>query len=197
MPSSSARPATPALPTSRQNGSSGSRASAATGRSNSSTCATSTCRSSTRRPRTSGRRARTRRPSPGRKPSPRFDGFIFVTAEYNRSITGALKNALDQAYREWIHKPAAILGYGSTGGARAVEHLRTHRHRAADGPGAHGVHIMGADLMKVHPMGGVGAPISEIEDAHPAERQGDARRPRLVDPRHDGRPRRDAERAAA
>src|SRR4051794_459927 len=38
-----------------------------------------------------------------------FDGFIFVVAEYNRSITGALKNALDHAYKEWIHKPAAIL----------------------------------------------------------------------------------------
>ena len=34
-----------------------------------------------------------------------FDGFIFVTAEYNRSITGALKNALDQAYKQWITSP--------------------------------------------------------------------------------------------
>ena len=46
-----------------------------------------------------------------------FDGFIFVTAEYNRSITGALKNALDQAYKEWVHKPAAVVAYGSTGGS--------------------------------------------------------------------------------
>jgi NAD(P)H-dependent FMN reductase len=38
-----------------------------------------------------------------------FDGFIFVTAEYNRSIPGALKNALDQAYKEWNRKPAAVL----------------------------------------------------------------------------------------
>ena len=53
-----------------------------------------------------------------------FDGFIFVTAEYNRSITGALKNALDQAYKESIHKPAAVLAYGATGGTRAAEHLR-------------------------------------------------------------------------
>ena len=33
-----------------------------------------------------------------------FDGYIFVVAEYNRSITGVLKNALDQAYVEWANK---------------------------------------------------------------------------------------------
>ena len=38
-----------------------------------------------------------------------FDGFFFVVAEYNRSITGALKNALDQAYNEWNRKPAAAV----------------------------------------------------------------------------------------
>jgi NAD(P)H-dependent FMN reductase len=92
-----------------------------------------------------------------------FDGFIFVTAEYNRSITGALKNALDQAYKEWIHKPAAVLGYGSTGGARAAEHLRTIAIELQMVPVRSGVHIMGADLMKVHPMGENG-PISGIED---------------------------------
>ena len=53
-----------------------------------------------------------------------FDGYIFVTAEYNRSITGALKNALDQAYVNWNKKPFGAVGYGSVGGARAVEHLR-------------------------------------------------------------------------
>ena len=36
----------------------------------------------------------------------RFDGFIFVVAEYNHSITGVLKNALDEAYNEW--EPQAI-----------------------------------------------------------------------------------------
>jgi NAD(P)H-dependent FMN reductase len=53
-----------------------------------------------------------------------LDGYLFVTAEYNRSITGALKNALDWAYREYNRKPAAYLGYGGVGGARAVEQLR-------------------------------------------------------------------------
>ncbi len=53
-----------------------------------------------------------------------FDGFIFITAEYNNSITAALKNALDYAYPEWNRKAAAYFSYGSAGGARAVQHLR-------------------------------------------------------------------------
>jgi NAD(P)H-dependent FMN reductase len=53
-----------------------------------------------------------------------FDSYIFVTAEYNHSVTGALKNALDQAYVEWIRKPMGAIGYGGLGAARAVEHLR-------------------------------------------------------------------------
>ncbi len=53
-----------------------------------------------------------------------MDGFVFVTAEYNRSIPGVLKNALDYAYHEFNRKPAAFLGYGGVGAARAVEQLR-------------------------------------------------------------------------
>lgn len=54
-----------------------------------------------------------------------FDGFVFVTPEYNHSTSGALKNALDFLYREWNDKAAAFVSYGSAGGVRAVEHLRT------------------------------------------------------------------------
>jgi NAD(P)H-dependent FMN reductase len=53
-----------------------------------------------------------------------FDGFVFVTPEYNHSTSGALKNAIDFLYREWNDKAAAFVGYGSVGGARAVEQLR-------------------------------------------------------------------------
>ena len=53
-----------------------------------------------------------------------FDGYIFITAEYNHSISGALKNALDYAYAEFNRKPAAFVGYGGVGGARAVQQLR-------------------------------------------------------------------------
>lgn len=53
-----------------------------------------------------------------------FDGFVFVTPEYNHSTSGALKNAIDFLYAEWNNKAAGFVGYGSLGGARAVEHLR-------------------------------------------------------------------------
>lgn len=53
-----------------------------------------------------------------------FDGFIFVTAEYNHSIPAVLKNAMDYAYTEFNRKPAAFIGYGGVGGARAIEQLR-------------------------------------------------------------------------
>lgn len=54
-----------------------------------------------------------------------FDAYIVIAAEYNRGPTGALKNALDYAYNEWNKKPVAFVGYGSVGGARAIEQLRT------------------------------------------------------------------------
>lgn len=53
-----------------------------------------------------------------------LDGYLFVTAEYNHSIPAVLKNALDHAYTEFNKKPAAFVGYGGVGGARAVEQLR-------------------------------------------------------------------------
>ena len=53
-----------------------------------------------------------------------LDGFVFIVQEYNHSITGALKNALDSAQAQWNNKAAGIVSYGSTGGARAAEHLR-------------------------------------------------------------------------
>lgn len=53
-----------------------------------------------------------------------LDGFVFIVQEYNHSITGALKNALDLARDAWNNKAAGIVSYGSTGGARAAEHLR-------------------------------------------------------------------------
>jgi len=53
-----------------------------------------------------------------------FDAFVFVTPEYNRGPSGALKNAIDFLYREWNNKAAGFVGYGSAGGTRAVEQLR-------------------------------------------------------------------------
>ncbi|MGC5629276.1 NADPH-dependent FMN reductase [Georgenia sp. Z1344] len=53
-----------------------------------------------------------------------YDGFVFVTPEYNHSTTAALKNALDYLYREWHDKACGFVSYGINGGVRAVEHLR-------------------------------------------------------------------------
>ncbi len=53
-----------------------------------------------------------------------FDGYIFVTPEYNHSTSSALKNALDYLYNEWTNKAAGFVSYGAIGGARAVESLR-------------------------------------------------------------------------
>src|SRR5215813_14190742 len=53
-----------------------------------------------------------------------FDGFVFVTPEYNHGTSGALKNAIDFLFKEWNNKAAGFISYGSAGGARAVEHLR-------------------------------------------------------------------------
>lgn len=53
-----------------------------------------------------------------------FDGFIFITGEYNHSVTPALANALSYLNAEWANKAAGIVGYGSAFGVRAVEHLR-------------------------------------------------------------------------
>ena len=92
----------------------------------------------------------------------RFDGYIFVVAEYNHSITGALKNALDQAYKEWNRKPFTAIAYGSVGGARAVEHLRAIGVELQMVSTHAAVHIGGGDFIAVFPGGG-NKPIEEIE----------------------------------
>ena len=53
-----------------------------------------------------------------------FDGFVFVTPEYNHSIPASLKNAIDYLFAEWNDKAAGFVSYGVHGGTRAVEHLR-------------------------------------------------------------------------
>ena len=74
------------------------------------------------------------------------DGFIVVAPEYNRSVGGAMKNAFDWVYPEWNRKAVGFVGYGSTGGARAVEHMRNIAVELQMAPVRQGVHIMW-DLM--------------------------------------------------
>lgn len=75
-----------------------------------------------------------------------YDGFLFLVAEYNHAPTAVLKNALDYAYPEWRRKPAALVGYGGVGGARAVEQLRLILVELQMAPLRHAVHIAGADF---------------------------------------------------
>jgi NAD(P)H-dependent FMN reductase len=53
-----------------------------------------------------------------------YDGFVFVTPEYNHGVPAALKNAVDVIYPEWNHKAVAFVAYGADGGVRAVEQWR-------------------------------------------------------------------------
>jgi NAD(P)H-dependent FMN reductase len=92
----------------------------------------------------------------------KYDGYIFVVAEYNRSITGVLKNALDQAYKEWNRKPFTAIGYGGAGAARAIEHLRSIAVELQMVSTHAAVHIGGGDFMALHPMFG-NKPIEEVE----------------------------------
>lgn len=92
----------------------------------------------------------------------RFDGFIFVVAEYNHSLTGALKNALDQAYKEWSRKPFTAIGYGGVGAARAIEHLRAIAVELQMVSTHAAVHIGGSDFFTVFPAVG-NQPIKTIE----------------------------------
>jgi NAD(P)H-dependent FMN reductase len=53
-----------------------------------------------------------------------FDAYVFVTPEYNHGTSGALKNAIDFLYHEWVNKAAGFVGYGGASGTRGVENLR-------------------------------------------------------------------------
>lgn len=78
-----------------------------------------------------------------------MDGFIFITAEYNRTIPAVLKNAIDYVFAEWARKPAAYLGYGNTGAARAIEHLRNVCVELQMAPMRVGVHLGREPLLAV------------------------------------------------
>lgn len=70
-----------------------------------------------------------------------LDAFVFITAEYNHGISAVLKNALDYAYKEYNRKPAAFVGYGNAGGARAVEQLRANLVELQVAPSKFAVHL--------------------------------------------------------
>ena len=94
-----------------------------------------------------------------------FDGYIFVVAEHNHSVSASLKNAMDQANVEWAHKPMGAIAYGSMGGARALEHLRGIAVELQMVPVRNAVHIGGGDFWRVHPAMGGSGNLADIEAA--------------------------------
>lgn len=53
-----------------------------------------------------------------------FDGFVFITPEYNGHTSSVLKNAIDYLHAEWSDKAVGIVSYGLSGGAGASGQLR-------------------------------------------------------------------------
>lgn len=53
------------------------------------------------------------------------DVVVILVAEYNYSYTAVLKNAIDWVYKEWTDKPVAFVGYGWSGGSKAIGELRS------------------------------------------------------------------------
>tara|TARA_R110002020_G_scaffold21095_13_gene71669 strand:+ start:3035 stop:3709 length:675 start_codon:yes stop_codon:yes gene_type:complete len=92
-----------------------------------------------------------------------YDGYMFVVAEYNRSVTGALKNALDQDYVGWNKKPMGMIAYGTMGGARAAEHLRLIAVELQMVPVRSAVHIGGSDFYRVIPNNPNMEPMAALE----------------------------------
>jgi len=76
-----------------------------------------------------------------------FDGYVFLTAEYNNSIPAVLKNALDYAYPEWNRKAAAFFGYGSMGATRAIQHMKELAVELQMVPVRFGAFIQGGEFM--------------------------------------------------
>jgi NAD(P)H-dependent FMN reductase len=93
------------------------------------------------------------------------DGFIFVCPEYNHSIPGVLKNALDWVYQEWQRKAAGFVSYGGVGGGRAIEHLRGITAALQLAPSYTAVHLPLPTLMAHFQGGDVGAALEQSKQA--------------------------------
>jgi NAD(P)H-dependent FMN reductase len=54
-----------------------------------------------------------------------YDGYVFVSPEYNYGVPGSAKNAIDYLYNDWIGKPILIVTYGIFGGHECNKALNT------------------------------------------------------------------------
>ncbi|MFZ0248692.1 MAG: NADPH-dependent FMN reductase [Acidimicrobiales bacterium] len=79
----------------------------------------------------------------------RADGYVILTGEYNHGYPAVLKNALDSTFVEWRRKPVAYVGWGNTGGARAIEQLRAVAVEFEMAPLRHAVHVLPDVLIAV------------------------------------------------
>src|SRR5258708_36118124 len=52
-----------------------------------------------------------------------YDGFVFVSPEYNHSTSGVLKNAIEYLYAEWNNKAVGLVSYGAVAGPTAAHPL--------------------------------------------------------------------------
>jgi len=77
------------------------------------------------------------------------DAYIIIAPEYNHSMPGVLKNAMDWVYQEWNNKPIAFVSYGSVGGARAIEQMRLISIELQMVPIRNAVHVSGGDYFPV------------------------------------------------
>ena len=77
------------------------------------------------------------------------DAFITISPEYNHGYSAVLKNAFDYVQPEWNNKPIAFVGYGSVGGARAVEQLRQVVIELQMAPIRNALHIQWAQMLEV------------------------------------------------
>lgn len=93
-----------------------------------------------------------------------FEAYVFVTPEYNHSVPGALKNAIDYVDWQLARKPAAVVSHGSAGGARAEVALKEilSESRMVPMPSMPGVAIFGMSE-KIDEAGN----LSEAERANP------------------------------
>ncbi len=77
-----------------------------------------------------------------------FDGFVFVTPEYNHGTSGVLKNAIDYLYAEWNNKAAGFVSYGAVGGAR-IPPTDARRNRASSSSSS--ARVTQESLTPLHP----------------------------------------------
>ncbi|WP_293035326.1 NADPH-dependent FMN reductase [Paraburkholderia sp.] len=93
------------------------------------------------------------------------DGFIIVSPEYNHGPSAVLKNAIDWVYPEWNRKAITFIGYGSVGGARAIEQLREIAVEMQLAPIRSAVHIPAATLYAHFRGQDITAQLAELDSA--------------------------------